>query len=366
MMENFWDHVDGRQLRSGQRNAIDKIFMCVREGQKNIAIVLPPGYGKSDVIRVSAVMLMLQKMACRALILEPAENLRGQIVDQLKMKDSVKRYRLPSLLGEGIRTYEAEKAPVKPWPPGRNRDAPFVSMTIQMANRHRQFLEQWIADEKRKADAPVLVFVDEAHTGSDRNEWGDTTRALRDAGAIVVLLTGTPYRTDHRPIEGFTFEDDVVRPVTLGRSRKDATGQRVVDIYGGDRKLLRVVPDYEHTLRAAWDEDSPPSLCKLTRIPFDFDLESHDLLTGDALPDTALSRVPPERLGGKFGELLRKDAVIEFLCRVFLEQLRLKQQVGPKAAGIIFVGNNDNFMLDQLEREHALKVKAALPWSARH
>ena len=189
MVDNFWDAVDHRQLRSGQRNSIDAIFMGVRNGQKNIAIVLPPGYGKSDVIRVSAAMLMLQNLVCRALILEPAENLRGQIVDQLKMNESVKRYRLPPVLGKGIHTYEAKTPPVKPWPPGRNRAAPFVSMTIQLANRHQSFLEQWVADEKRKADAPVLVFVDEAHTGSDQNQWGETSRALRDAGAVVVLLT---------------------------------------------------------------------------------------------------------------------------------------------------------------------------------
>ena len=162
MMNNIWDSIDPRQLRSGQRNAIDAIFMGVRNGQKNIAIVLPPCYGKSDVIRVLAAMLMLQNLVCRALILEPAENLRGQIVDQLKMNESVKRYQLPPVLGKGIHIYEAKTPPVKPWPLGRNRDAPFVSMTIQLANRHQSVLEQWVADEKRKADAPVLVFVDEA------------------------------------------------------------------------------------------------------------------------------------------------------------------------------------------------------------
>ncbi len=360
MMNNFWDSIDPRQLRSGQRNAIDAIFMGVRNSQKNIAIVLPPGYGKSDVIRVSAAMLMLQNLVCRALILEPAENLRGQIVDQLKMNESVKRYRLPPVLGKGIRTYEAKTPPVKPWPPGRNSDAPFVSMTVQLANRHRAFLEQWVAYEKRRANAPVLVFVDEAHTGSDQNEWGETTRALRDAGAVVVLLTGTPYRSDRRLIEGFSWKEETVKPVRLGRARQGSSGERLVDIYEGETTILRLVPDYEHTLRAAWDEDSPPSLCKLTRLLYDFDLESHDRLTGDALPDTALSQVSPWQLGGKFARLLREDVVIEHLCGVFVEQLRSKQLEAPDAAGIIFVGNNDNSILDPLEREHALKVKEVL------
>ena len=133
-----------------------------------------------------------------------------------------------------------------------------------------------------------------------------------------------------------------------------------MDIYEGETTILKLVPDYEHTLRAAWDEDSPPPLCKLTRLLYDFDLESYDRLTGDALPDTALSRVSPWQLGGKFARLLREDAVIEHLCGEFVEQLRLKQLEAPDAAGIIFVGNNDNSMLDPLEREHALKVKKVL------
>ena len=362
MMENIWDTVEGRALRPGQRNAIDKIFMGVREGKSNIAVVLPPGYGKSDVIRVSSVMLMLQKMICRTVILEPAENLRGQVVDKAKMDESVDRYSLPSVLGSALRTYEARTAPVKPWPPGRNRDAAFISTTVQLANRdaNRQFLEQWIADEKRRTGAPVLLFVDEAHTGSDRNEWGATAKALREAGAIVVLLTGTPYRSDGRRIEGFDWEWVTAEPVRLGRTRQGIDGQRLVDIYEGQREILRLKPDYEHTLREAWDVDSPPSLCKLTRLAYDFDLETNDRLTGDALPDTALSQVPADRLKGDFGRLLREDAVIEYLCRVFLRELRLRQQDAPKAAGIIFVGNNDNSLLDPFEREHALKVEATL------
>ena len=362
MIDKFdWEAVDGRALRPGQRTAIDVIFSRVREGAKYIAIVLPPGYGKSDVIRVSSVMLMLQKMVCRTLILEPAENLRSQIVDETKMSDSVDRYNLPNVLGKALRTFEAKTAPVKPWPPGRNRDAAFVSMTMQMANRdsNRQFLEQWVAAEKRANGAPVLVFVDEAHTGSDLNEWGSTTRALVEAGAIAVLLTGTPYRSDGRPIEGFDTEWEDTKPVRLSRLRRDGE-QRLVDIYEGERSILRLKADYEHTLRQSWDIDSPPALCKLTRLAYDFDLDSQDLVTGDTLPDTALSRLTPVRASGRFGEFLRQDAVVTYLCKAFLRELQLRQRDAPTAAGIIFVGNNDNSLLDPLEREHALKVQNTL------
>ena len=68
-MTNDWLNIKHENLRIGQRNAISYIVSKVRQGEKSVAVVLPPGYGKSDVIRVSSVMLMLQNQVSRALIL---------------------------------------------------------------------------------------------------------------------------------------------------------------------------------------------------------------------------------------------------------------------------------------------------------
>ena len=144
-----WEHIDQRQLRPGQRNAIDTIISRVRQGKTKIAIVLPPGYGKSDVIRVSAVMLMLQNYISRALILEPAENLRSQVIDRSEVEAARDRYNLPPVLGPALRTYEVKRAPVPPFPPTRHADAAFLSMTIQLANLHWKRLQEWVMHEKR-------------------------------------------------------------------------------------------------------------------------------------------------------------------------------------------------------------------------
>ena len=205
-MSDDWLSIDRSKLRTGQRDAIDVILARVREGKRNIAIVLPPGYGKSDVMRVSAAILMLQQQVSRALILEPAEALRSQIINRQMMQAATNLYNIPPVLGSRIQTYEATTAPSVPFPPTRHTNAAFISMTIQMANANVQRLVQWVVREQRQMGAPPIIFVDEAHTGSDRNEWGNTTRALREAGAIIVLMTGTPYRADGRRIEGFDWE----------------------------------------------------------------------------------------------------------------------------------------------------------------
>ena len=149
-----WEHIDQRQLRPGQRNAIDTIISLVRQGKTNIAIVLPPGYGKSDVIRVSAVMLMLQNYVSRALILEPAENLRGQVIDRGEMEAARDRYNLPPVLGPALRTFEVKQAPTPPFPPTRHANAAFLSMTIQLANLHWKRLQEWVLREKRTKGVP--------------------------------------------------------------------------------------------------------------------------------------------------------------------------------------------------------------------
>ena len=338
MATNDWLNIDRTQLRPGQRDAIDTILRCVREGKRNIAIVLPPGYGKSDVIRVSAVMLMLQQRVSRALVLEPAENLRGQIVNRDMMQAATDRYNLPPVIGARIHAYEAKDFRL-PFPPTRHRDAAFISMTIQLANGHAAELVHWVQREQRTMHCPPIIFVDEAHTGSTRNEWGNTVRALREAGAFTVLLTGTPYRSDNRQIEGFDSEVESTRPVRLARPRQEGE-ERLVDIYEGNRTILRLSPDFEYTLRQSWDVDNPPALCKITRLAYDFDLHSFDPVTNEHADGATLSSLTSAQLGGRLGTLLREERVMAFFADVLATQLRLRQEDARESAAIVFVGND--------------------------
>ena len=82
MTNDYGFSIDLSQAREGQREAIDTIVTNVRRGKKHTAIVLPPRVGKSDVARVSSVILMLEQRVSRAIILEPAARLRNQIVDK--------------------------------------------------------------------------------------------------------------------------------------------------------------------------------------------------------------------------------------------------------------------------------------------
>ena len=353
-----WLNIDRSNLRPGQIDAIDTVLINVRRGKQSTAIVLPPGYGKSEVIRVSATLLMCQQLVSRALILEPAENLRAQIINRTAMEETAKRNKLPPILGGRISTYEVRDFR-RPFPPTRHKDANFLSATIQLVNNNVQGFLHWVAQEKREHGVPPVIYVDEAHTGSDSNEWGNSVSQLGQAGAFIVVMTGTPFRTDHRRIVGFDWKESEIKPVSISRPRVDAHGDHQVDIFEGQKTILTLEADFEYGLRQAWDVDKPPSICKLTRLPFDFDLHTRDLVTDSYLGQSALSQVHPSRLAGQLGPMLREDKVIEFFADKLITQLKDRKLDAKDTAGIVLVGN-DRPELDQRENDHAERVAEIL------
>ena len=216
-------------------------------------------------------------------------------------------------------------------------------------------LVQWVKHELNSKGVPPIIFIDEAHIGSVENEWGATAEALAEAGANIVLLTGTPYRTDHRRIYGFDFDEIESRPVRILRSQQDASGQYAVDIYEGVKTILRLRPDYEMSLQQAWDLDY---LCKINHLPYDIDLTSYDLMTDEQTGRNWLSNLPPSRLSGKLADILRDEKVVRSFCEHLVMALSQRKQDFPEAAAIVYVGNDKE--VEDRDNEHALRVVEAL------
>ena len=210
--------IDLEPKRPGVRASIRTLWQNVRDGKPSTGIVLPTRYGKSDVIKMGGLGLLLNGLASYIVILEPATILANQILDPKRMEASAKRYNVPSAVANGITRWKMRDSPRKPFPP---RDAKFVSLTVQMANLNREFFAEWVRylTKVRGLPAPVF-FVDEAHTGSVDNQWGATARALQDAGSHLVLLTATPNRTDKTFIEGFNYEQVRTEPTTVRRGQE--------------------------------------------------------------------------------------------------------------------------------------------------
>ena len=344
-------------MRPGQRGAVNKLWDNVRRGKQYTGIVLPTRYGKSDVIKAGGLGLMLDGLVSRAVILEPATILVSQILNKRKLEEAAGRYSLPYLLGGGISTYAVTRPPRTPFPP---RDAHFVAMTVQMANYNRPFFVHWVKWEQDHKGVSPVFFIDEAHTGSPDNQWGQTAEALAEAGAFLVLLTATPNRTDQMPVAGFDYE-----PVR----EEQVTYQRNDERWSADKIVYRLLPDWETTFKDAWAE-MPPALCFISRLPIDVEMNRVATLTGEIKGYPMLSSLLPSQVRPVLGHIVRDEQVVWDGCFQFIEALQSKRAASPAIAGIVFVGN-DNFIgsdneEDEETNRHARQVSAVLeekaPW----
>lgn len=185
-------------FRVGQRNAYLTIIDRVRRGERYTAVVLPTRYGKTDVMRVVGLRLLRDGLVSQFMIMAPDKILRDQSTREDKVAECLRRYGISAFPG-GLPVYPVENRPSL----NKLRLAPFLAITTQMANQHLSTLVQWVDHTINRTGVPPVVFVDEAHTNSNENRWGDTMGRLGDAGAFIVLMTATPYRSDNNPIPGF-------------------------------------------------------------------------------------------------------------------------------------------------------------------
>ena len=94
----------------------------------------------------------------------------------------------------------------------------FLSTTIQFIQQNLDSVKDWVESEVHRTGLPVLVFIDECHSASITNEWGQIVPVLTEAGAHVVLLTATPERADFTRIPGFEFDEVDEEEITIFRS----------------------------------------------------------------------------------------------------------------------------------------------------
>ena len=334
----------GPPMRPGQRGAVNAIWRNVREEERHTGIVLPTRYGKSDVIKVSGIGLLLDRLVSRVIILEPARILVSQIVDRRKFEETGARYEIPPVLGSNLSVFAVDSQQLRlPFPPN---NAQFVSMTIQKADSNRAFIARWIASDREHRGRPPIFFIDEAHTGSQENQWGATARAIAEAGAFQVLMTATPFRTDQMPIEGFVY-------VETGTSAVSYVADDA--LWAGERIRYQLVPDWETTFQEAWAE-LPPALCYIARVPIGIDMRRVDSGTGETAGTVPLSDTPRYASATALAELTRTDYVVRDGCTKLIEALQDMRPTAPGVAAIVFVGSD----AEGEDNEHARQVAGVL------
>ena len=351
-MANKYDfQINEDAFKIYQQQAYRTLIERVHRGERTTSIVIPPRVGKTDVMRVGGLRLVRDRHVSCAVIIVPDRILLDQTFKRTKMKESLELYGInykPDI-------YRADGE----LRPSLLADADIVGLTIQLAHSRIDDLEDWMKMLERQGKRPPIVFVDECHTLSINNRWGDTLTRLGKRNAHICLLTATPYRTDREVIPGFSTK-------RIGDSYQATyykpTGNGDIGEFQELRHWMLMKPDHITTFREVWDEADPPILCKIYDRPFDVPLNDIDDGSGEIVGTPFISELTNERrVRQALRDGLRTPVVVEEAVRIFVDEMALRR--GAKGtsttAGLIFVGSH----LPEVEpeaNEHALNVKRAL------
>jgi superfamily II DNA helicase RecQ len=123
---NLAQYLDIQPFRIGQRGAFNRIVERVKDKKKSVSVVVPTRYGKSDVIRASAIELQEQKAACHCLIASPCLFLRNQMASPKKNQEMVNRYSIRTSRQVSFDTLDTFNLPMF------QNDEYYISITTQM------------------------------------------------------------------------------------------------------------------------------------------------------------------------------------------------------------------------------------------
>ena len=352
MTQGLSFNINTDRFRPGQQQAFDTIIDRIRNGHSHTAIVLPTRYGKTDVMRVSGLWLWRERMVSRAMVVVPNQFLRDQFVNLEKSDASLARYKVN--LPGGMPCYKVERRPSAPFPP---HHAVFCAITTQMVSLHKGFFSDWVDHEIATYGVPPVIYIDEAHTGSEVNTWGDSVDVLAKAGAFVVLLTATPYRADNKRIPGFEdiLVEEKTRPVRMTKRRVDDNGEILVDIYEGVKSYYRLDAHHITTFRQVWDEEKPSPLCKVTRRVFSVKLSKYHTPTDEAGEFCRLGDLNERDSQQVLMPALKDPVIIRQACALLVEAIRHRKADAPETAAIVFVGNDEQS--DTEVNAHAVAVQ---------
>ena len=326
------------KLRKGVADGINEIFGRIQRGESTTAIVLPPRYGKSNLMRAFAIEAIETNFAGAVVCLVPWIFLGDQlndpkIVEKMEVQHGMAYALKPAsninfdvLTGGKIHARFYSDKPQRHW---------FVMTMGQAKQDATKRILTGAASYFKNIGKPLVVFIDESHQTAETPEgWGGLANELVSAGAHLVLVTGTPERSDNIGLFGFRTEE-VDRQESdrwIPGSVKD--GQRSYEHRVGEKARYRVVPDVFVSLNQAWIEEI---IAKIDSRRFIYNLNDRsveDMSESDARLALAKGLKDPE--------------VVRVAARSLLDELRNRRSDpnGRDTAAIVFVGSDEKLTND--------------------
>jgi len=246
------------QVRICQVGAYNAVIQnLVVEKSKTCSAIVPTGGGKTDLVRAISIGLKKHKIACGAMVFSPSKHLRKQLVDN-NHSQFITRF--------GIDPSDALFMEDEDIINMFRNDAVLMSYTTQLLTAPKncdRFLKEAKRVESKFGLTPVAVF-DESHLYRDdlermddvkaANFWGECVGRFEKMGIPVILITGTPYRSDNGKIPGFKIRltDQVtIKPFVKTEKTDDPL---VIKVRSGTQEATKyyLEADYHYTYKRAW------------------------------------------------------------------------------------------------------------------
>jgi hypothetical protein len=328
-------------MRPGNRRAFDLILQRLRNGEPTTSIVKPTRYGKRDLIITSCWQAVEDGIVSGGIVFSPASQATRQFFKEKKLGQTITRYEMPfrEVMG-GIRQLSS----FSEYQPFSNGEF-LLAANIQLCLRTNiEDCIELIEAERYRTGKPLAVFIDECQFLADKKRWGDFFRRMQKAGALLVLLTATPYREDADAIPGFRYtqirEDDERRYFSYDAG--DGIHNNV-DVWDGVRTLSKLEADDVTTFAEAWEE-KPIVLCKLDRQVVSIDID------GKALKDLKVADTRKH-----LGKVVRDERFLDPAIRLVLTSLQLMQTIDPRCKMMIVTGSDQPN--DRRDNAHAETIK---------
>ena len=331
-------------MRPGNRRAFDVILKRLRESKTTTSIVKPTRYGKRDLIITTCFQAVEDGIVSGGLVFSPAAQATRQFTKEKKLLETIVRYDLPIQdVLNGVRQLSS----FNEYQPFSNGEF-LLAANVQLCLRTNiDDCLELIGAERLRTSKPLVIFIDECQFVAEKKRWGDFFRRVEQAGALLVLLTATPYREDADAMPGFRAtqinEDDERRYFYFDAG--DGIHNRI-DVWDGVRTLSRLEADDTTTFNEAWQEQ-PDVLCKLDREVVSIPV--------DGTPLQELKIVDTKK---HLGKVVRDQRFLDPAIRLVLAKLQLTQTIDPHCKAMVMTGNDQPN--DRRDNAHAETIKELL------
>ena len=248
-----------RQLSSNKRveifQAVETIGMRYLAGETLTSINMPPRYGKSAIIRLTA-LEMNALTGMPVVMTAPWTDNVDQIKETEKVTATFKDYGVV-LPPHSFIAHRVKAMTTHEWWKQSTGVPTFLTCTIGLINNkanQQQFIDG-LNDMRQRSGYRPVVLIDECHLIRELQAWGDFVRRMvEEAGAFVVLLTGTAVPG----IPGFECSygewKEFIKKIPRGLKEVDGEIKAIREIHEGNRRSLSdIKADIDVTWRHAWD-----------------------------------------------------------------------------------------------------------------